>query len=123
MVQGTLLRKPHHHKARHRKSLLPEADRHCGKEAAMHAVVGPIVTRAGGYAFDSWTSEEGLSRGYSYRRIEDAHYARNIEIRSRSKGFNGPMVACSTVQEFASTLADHALAAARHRLYRHEPSA
>ena len=89
----------------------------------MHAVVGPIVIRGGGYAFDSWTCEEGLSRGYSYRRIEDAHYARNIEIRSRSRGLNGPMVACSTVQEFASTLADHALAAARPRLYRREPSA
>jgi hypothetical protein len=89
----------------------------------MHAVVGPIVTRQGGYAFDSWTCEEGLSRGYSYRRIEDAHYARNVEIRSRSGSFNGPMVACSTVEEFTSRLADHALAAARPRLYRHEPSA
>ena len=89
----------------------------------MHAVVGPIVIRGGGYAFDSWTSEEGLSRGYSYRRIEDAHYARNVEIRSRSRSYNGPILACGTVQEFASTLADHALAAARPRLYRHEPSA
>jgi hypothetical protein len=89
----------------------------------MHAVVGPIVIREGGYAFDSWTSEEGLSRGYSYRRIEDAHYARNVEIRSRSKSFDRPMVACSTVEEFTSTLADHALAAARHRLYRQEPAA
>jgi hypothetical protein len=89
----------------------------------MHAVVGPIVTREGGYAFDSWTSEEGLSRGYSYRRIEDADYARKVEIRSRSKRLPSPMVACSTVQEFASMLADHALAAARHRLYRYDSSA
>jgi hypothetical protein len=41
----------------------------------MHAVVGPIVTREGGYAFDSWTLEGGLHRGYAYRRIEDANYA------------------------------------------------
>jgi hypothetical protein len=89
----------------------------------MHAVVGPIVTREGGYAFDSWTVEEGLRRGYAYRRIEDAHYARRAEIRSRSHDFAAEMVACSTTDEFAAALADHALAAARHRLYRHDSSA
>jgi hypothetical protein len=57
----------------------------------MHVVVGPIVTRDGGYAFDSWTPEKGLRRGYSYRRIEDAHYARKVEIGSRARSFAGPM--------------------------------
>ena len=52
----------------------------------MHTVVGPILTKEGGYAFDLWTPEEGLSSGYAYRRIEDAHYARNTEIRSRKRG-------------------------------------
>jgi hypothetical protein len=88
----------------------------------MHAVVGPIVTREGGYAFDSWTLEGGLHRGYAYRRIEDANYARRAEIRSRSHGFAAGMVACRTIDEFAAALADHALAAARPRLYRHDPS-
>ena len=41
----------------------------------MQIVVGPVLTRKGGYAFDCWTPEEGLSRGYAYGRIEDAHYA------------------------------------------------
>src|SRR5207344_873132 len=41
--------------------------------------------RKGGYAFDCWTPEEGLSRGYTYGRIDDARYARNIEIKSRNK--------------------------------------
>ena len=74
----------------------------------MHVVVGPIVTRDGGFAFDSWTPERGLSRGYSYRRIEDAHYARKVEIRSRVRSFVGPMVACSTLDEFSSVLAKDA---------------
>ena len=74
----------------------------------MHVVVGPIVTRDGGFAFDSWTPERGLSRGYSYRRIEDAHYARKVEIRSRARSFAGPMVACSTLDEFSSVLAKDA---------------
>jgi hypothetical protein len=89
----------------------------------MHVFVGPIVMREGGFAFDSWTPEGGLNRGYSYRRIEDAHYARRVEIRSRSKGPIGPMVACTTLDEFTAALADHALAAARQRLYGPDPSA
>ena len=74
----------------------------------MHVVVGPIVTRNGGFAFDSWTPEKGLSRGYCYGRIEDAHYARKVEIRSRCGSFAGPMVACSTIDEFTSALANDA---------------
>jgi hypothetical protein len=61
----------------------------------MHVVVGPVLTRERGYAFDSWVPKEGLSRGYIYRRIEDAHYARNVEIR-----YAGQTVACSTIDEF-----------------------
>ena len=66
----------------------------------MHAVVGPILLKEGRYAFDLWTPEEGLSRGYAYRRIEDAHYARNAEIRSRRQGRSGAAVDCSTLDEF-----------------------
>ena len=73
----------------------------------MHTVIGPILTRDGGYAFDSWTPEKGLNRGYSYHRIEDAYYARNVEIRSRTRGYGRHMVACSTVDEFTSALAEN----------------
>jgi hypothetical protein len=73
----------------------------------MYSVIGPILTRDGGYAFDSWTPEEGLSRGYSYRRIEEAHYARKAEIKSRTRAYGGHMVACSTVDEFSSALAEY----------------
>jgi hypothetical protein len=63
---------------------------------AMQIVVGPVVTRKGGYAFDCWTPEEGLSRGYAYARVEDAHYARNVEIRSHQNGHSDHMIACNT---------------------------
>jgi len=66
----------------------------------MQIVVGPVLTRKGGYAFDCWTPEKGLSRGYAYGRIEDAHYARNVEIRSRKKGCSAHMIDCNTVDEF-----------------------
>ena len=71
----------------------------------MHVVVGPIVTRDGGFAFDSWTPGQGLSRGYPYWRIEDANYARKAQIRSGAGSVAGPLVACSTLDEFTSVLA------------------
>ena len=77
------------------------------EEGVMHAVVGPVITREGGYAFDSWTPGAGLSRGYSYRRVEDAHYARKFEIRSHTRASAGPLVACSTIDEFAARLAEY----------------
>jgi hypothetical protein len=66
----------------------------------VHMVVGPVLTRKGGYAFDCWTPEQGLSVGYTYRRVEDAHYARNVEIRSRQEGRSDETIACGTVDEF-----------------------
>jgi hypothetical protein len=66
----------------------------------MHVVVGPVLMRNGGYAFDSWTPKEGLSRGYIYRRVEDAHYARNVEIRFSKTEYSNHTVSCSTVDEF-----------------------
>jgi hypothetical protein len=55
--------------------------------------------------YDSWTPEQGLSRSYSYRRVEDAHYARKAEIRSGAGKLARAMVACSTIDEFTATLA------------------
>ena len=72
----------------------------------MQIVLGPVLTRKGGYAFDCWTPEEGLSRGYIYDRIEDAHYARNVEIRSRNKGSSDQTIACSTADDFVRLTLD-----------------
>jgi hypothetical protein len=71
----------------------------------MRVVVGPVVTRDGGFAFDSWTPQTGLGRGYSYRRIEDAHYARKVQIKAAIGRPVCPMVACDTIDEFISALA------------------
>jgi hypothetical protein len=66
----------------------------------MQIIVGPVLTSEGGYAFDCWTPEGGLSRGYAYGRIEDAHYARNVEVRSRKQDSPGHMIVCNTVEDF-----------------------
>lgn len=71
----------------------------------MHIVIGPVLTREGGYAFDLWTPEEGLSAGYVYRCINDAHHARNVEIGSYNKeGQLSHAIVCGTVEQFMQTI-------------------
>ena len=52
----------------------------------MGIVIGPVLRCANGYRFDTWTAGKGVSRGYSYRRIEDAYYARNARDQGVSAG-------------------------------------
>lgn len=66
----------------------------------MEIFIGPVLARKSGYAFDCWTSEEGLQRGYTYRCVEDAHYARKFVIRCRIKNSPDRIVPCNTVDEF-----------------------
>jgi hypothetical protein len=68
------------------------------------AVIGPIVTREGGYAFDLWTPEAGMIRGFCHRRVEDACYARKYEIKSRPGRFAASLTACATLDEFTAAL-------------------
>ena len=66
----------------------------------MYVIIGPVLAKDGGYAFNSWTPEKGLSPGYIYRRVEDAHYARKVETRSCAGGVTGQTIACKTTDEF-----------------------
>ena len=78
----------------------------------MDMIVGPILKRSGGYVFDTWSEHEGMVRGYPYRRIEDAVYARKAALHPGSLDALPEPTACYTVDEFmartatgASTLA------------------
>ena len=66
----------------------------------MDIVIGPVLTRANGYRFDTWTAGHGVSCGYPYRRIEDAHYARNAEIKASAQGRVLAAIVCQTLDEF-----------------------
>jgi hypothetical protein len=72
--------------------------------AARRTVIGPVVIREGGYAFDLWTPETGLTRSFCYGRVEDACHARKFEIRSRPGTPAAAPTACATLDEFASAL-------------------
>ena len=75
----------------------------------MSAVVGPVVAREGGYAFDVWTPESGLSRGFRYLRVEDACYARRFEIRLFARPPAASTVSCETLEDFERAVAERLL--------------
>ncbi len=66
----------------------------------MRIVIGPVLRRADGYGFDTWTAGKGVSAGYSYRRIEDALYARNAEISASAQDCTPVAIVCQTLDEF-----------------------
>lgn len=85
----------------------------------MGVVVGPVLVRSGGYAFDTW-SVDGVSRGYVYRRIEDAHYARRAEILQATVEFPfkdaaeplDDVCVCTTLDQFTMELVERGVRAA-----------
>ena len=79
----------------------------------MSPVVGPVLAKDGGYAFDVWTPERGLSCSFRYPRAEDAYYARRVEIRYFARPNLKTPVSCDTVDEFQAALAQRRLSAER----------
>jgi hypothetical protein len=64
----------------------------------MDIVIGPVLKRPEGYGFDIWTATKGVTRGYPYRRIEDAYYAQKAEIRGSARA--PAVIVCQTLDEF-----------------------
>ncbi len=78
----------------------------------MGIVIGPVLRRAEGYKFDTWTAGKGMTRGYPYRRIEDAHYARNAEIKASARGRAPSSTVCQTLDEFIAKSTGYEMLAA-----------
>ena len=51
---------------------------HCREEAAMQIVIGAVLKREEGYAFDAGSLKAGFPAWVAYRRIEDASNAASI---------------------------------------------
>jgi hypothetical protein len=66
----------------------------------MGIVIGPVLKRPDGYSFDVWTPPKGVTRGYPYHRVEDAHYARKAEIRASAQCRAPAASVCQTLDEF-----------------------
>ena len=71
----------------------------------MYAVVGPVRTKANGYAFDVWIPKAGIRSGFSYPRVQDACYARKAEINEWRDGGSVPAIVCDTADEFVTEIA------------------
>jgi hypothetical protein len=78
----------------------------------MNTVIGPVLRRADGYRFDTWTTGKGVTCGYPYRRIEDAYYARNAEIKASAQGRTLAAIVCQTLDEFTAKSSGYEMLAA-----------
>ena len=78
----------------------------------MGTVIGPVLRRADAYRFDTWTADKGLTRGYPYRRIDDAYYARNAEIKESAQGRALAVIVCQTLEEFIANSTGYEMLAA-----------
>jgi hypothetical protein len=74
-------------------------------------VVGPVLARAGGYVYEIWTPQEGLCGSFVYPRIDNAYYARAVEIAHYQRRNVCETKVCETIDEFALEAAWHAEAA------------
>ena len=53
----------------------------------MGIVIGPVLRRADGYRFDTWTVDKGVGRGYPYRRAPSAIVCQTLdEFIAKSTG-------------------------------------
>jgi hypothetical protein len=78
----------------------------------MSVVIGPVLRHADAYSFDTWTASKGVSGGYPYRRIEDAYYARNAEIKASARGRAPAAIVCQTLDEFIAKSSGYEMLAA-----------
>ena len=78
----------------------------------MSVVIGPVLRHAEAYRFDTWTAGKGVSGGYPYRRIEDAYYARNAEIKASARGRAPSAIVCQTLDEFIAKSSGYEMLAA-----------
>ena len=78
----------------------------------MSVVIGPVLRHAEAYSFDTWTAGKGVSGGYPYRRIEDAYYARNAEIKASARGRAPSTIVCQTLDEFIAKSSGYEMLAA-----------
>lgn len=64
-------------------------------------LVGPVVCRDGGFAFDVWTATDGVKRGFAYRQVEQAEYDRRTTLLGLHQPAGTAMTACATAAAFA----------------------
>jgi len=70
--------------------------------AATKLLVGPIVCREGGFAFDTFSCSAGTVQGFPYRRAEHADYDRKSTLAGMHVPAGFAVVSCDTTHDFAA---------------------
>ena len=78
----------------------------------MNIVIGPVLRRADGYAFDTWSAGKGVTRSYPYHRIDHAYYAQNAEIKASAQSRAATAIVCQTLDEFIANFTGYEMLAA-----------
>jgi len=67
---------------------------------ATEILLGPVVSRNGGFAFDTFTDTTGTTPGFTYRCVEQAKYDRNATLLGLNRASGVVTIACETADEF-----------------------
>ena len=78
----------------------------------MNIVIGPVLSRADGYAYDTWAAGKGVTRSYRYRWMDQAYYARNAEIKTSAQGRAPAPIVCQTLDDFIANSTGYEMLAA-----------
>lgn len=69
-------------------------------EAQPVLLVGPIVSRRGGFAFDTFAAGHGVKPGFCYRTIDQAHYDRRVTLSGSHFTAGRQIEVCESASEF-----------------------
>jgi hypothetical protein len=78
----------------------------------MNIVIGPVLSRADGYAYDTWAAGKRVTRSYRYRRIDQAYYAWNAEIKTSAQGRGPAAIVCQTLDDLIANSTGYEMLAA-----------
>jgi hypothetical protein len=77
----------------------------------MKIVIGPVLSRADGYAYDTWAAGKRVTRSYRYRWIDQAYYARNPEIKTPAQGHAPAAIVCQTLDDLIANSTEYEMLA------------
>lgn len=68
--------------------------------------IGPLIERDGGFAYDTFSRNDGRRSSFRYPRIEQARYDQRVMIAELQKDPRIRIRVCETMNEFEQQLAE-----------------
>lgn len=67
--------------------------------------IGPLVERAGGFGYDTFSRREGRRASFHYQRVEQARHDRRAMIAESRSTANIRVHVCDTLAQFERSIA------------------